>query len=294
MKSLTKNIRDFSDSFEAGRSVFAGLNGDNLSYVLVISDGGLVNGSELVRGIDSVNTARIPVTGGLAGDGANFNYTLVGCNGKPERGNIVAIGFYGKHLKIGHGSLGGWDTFGPEKTVTRSAANHLFEIDGKSALDIYKRYLGKYADELPGSALLFPLSVRVDGAASDVVRTILSINNDDQSMVFAGDVPEGAKVRFMKANFDSLIDAATHAAGATLTQMTERKPRLALLVSCVGRKLILGKRIDEETEAVKTRLGDDTLLTGFYSYGEISPLVPGTKCELHNQTMTITTFDEAS
>jgi len=286
------NISDFSNSFDAGSYLFRELPQDDLTYVLIIADGGLVNGSELVRGIESVNSLNIPVTGGLAGDAANFNYTLVGCNSQPSKGNIAAIGFYGNALQVAHGSIGGWETFGPEKKVTRSNANKLYEIDHKTALDIYKTYLGKYADDLPGSALLFPLSVRVEGRQDTVVRTILSIDPVDHSMVFAGDIPEGSYVRFMKANFDKLVEASMNAAAATLQQNARQAPKLALLISCVGRKLILGKRTDEETEAIKDIFGPATFLTGFYSYGEISPLLPGTACALHNQTMTVTTFDE--
>jgi hypothetical protein len=290
LKAIQLSISDYPSGFEAGKSLYEQLNAPDLVYMLVISDGAVVNGSELVRGIESVNTRQIPVTGGLAGDAAHFNYTLVGVNQEPGRGHIAAVGFYGNSLRIGHGSMGGWETFGPERTVTRSTANKLFEIDYRNALEIYKTYLGKYADELPGSALLFPLSVRLHNDNSVVVRTILSINNEEQSMIFAGDIPEGSKVRFMKANFDRLIEASMQAAAQT--QIAGNQPKLALLISCVGRKLILGKRIDEETESVREIMGPDTFLTGFYSYGEISPLLSTSRCELHNQTMTITTFDE--
>ncbi|MGZ3813810.1 MAG: FIST signal transduction protein [Mucilaginibacter sp.] len=295
VKSYSININEVADSFAAGKLLFSSLNAEDLTYVMIISDGSLVNGSELVRGIDQINVNKIPVTGGLAGDGDQFNYTAVGCNTEPKPGNIVAVGFYGNSLKIGHASLGGWELFGPEKKVTRSISNRLFEIDNKSALELYKQYLGKYAEELPGSALLFPLHVRADENSNGVVRTILSIDLAEQAMVFAGDIPEGAYVRFMKANFDKVIDAATQTACNTLTQFSHNqhsKPKLAILISCVGRKLVLSKRIEEEIEAVKDIFGNETIISGFYSYGEISPLAPATKCELHNQTMTITTFSE--
>jgi len=295
IKTVSININDVPSSFEAGKTLFNQFNEKDLAYVLIISDGGLVNGSELVRGVEKVNINKIPVTGGLAGDADKFTYTVVGCNDTPAIGNIAAVGFYGKSLKIGHGSFGGWEIFGPEKRVTRSVSNRVFEIDHKSALELYKQYLGKYANELPGSALLFPLNVRNEDNTSSVVRTILSIDDDEQSMVFAGDVPEGSYIRFMKANFDKLIDAATLAAVNSIMQFhdaIDAKPKLALLISCVGRKLILGKRIDEEIETIKEVFGEGTLLSGFYSYGEISPLTPSAQCQLHNQTMTITTFNE--
>jgi hypothetical protein len=294
IRAIDLNISDYKNSYEAGRSLFNELDAPDLSYVLVLADGSVVNGSELVSGISNANSRKIPVTGGLAGDGDRFEYTLVGCNVKPSTGTIVAVGFYGNHLKVGHGSIGGWDMFGPEKVVTKSSSNKLYEIDNKSALDIYKNYLGKYADELPGSALLFPLSVREAGSDHTIVRTILGIDPEENCMIFAGDIPEGSNVRFMKANFDKIIDAATQAADHALRPFNDSGagPELALLISCIGRKLILGKRTDEEIEAVKEMLSDSTVISGFYSYGEISPLIPGTTCSLHNQTMTITTLSE--
>jgi hypothetical protein len=291
IKPVTVNIRDYGSSYEAGKALIRLINFTNLSYILVISDGSNVNGSELVRGINELVNNRVPVTGGLAGDGTNFQSTVVGLNEKPSSGNIVAIPFYGQHFVVSHASMGGWDIFGPERTVTKSVANQLFEIEGQKALDLYKTYLGPYADELPGSALLFPLGVKINEEDEPIVRTILSIDQETGSMVFAGDVPNGSKVRFMKANFDKLVDAATHAAGQAFQKLPSA-PQLALLISCVGRKVILGKRTEEEVEAVADTFGNQTLLTGFYSYGEISPFNDHAKCELHNQTMTITTFDE--
>lgn len=292
LRTSSVNIDDYTDSYQAGVSLITQLEQKDLSYVLVISDGGKVNGSELVRGMESVIQHKIPITGGLAGDGANFISTCVGLNEEPIAGRIAAIGFYGKAIRIGHGSMGGWEMFGPERVITKSTANQLYEIDGKNALELYKLYLGKYADELPGSALLFPLSIKLSDSEEPIVRTILSIDEETKSMVFAGDVPAGSKMRFMKANFDRLIDAATEAARDTLTSLDKSSPKLALLISCVGRKLVLNKRVDEEVEAVSEVLGQNTILSGFYSYGEISPLQQLAKCELHNQTMTITTFDE--
>ncbi len=294
IKTAVVKIDDFhNNSFDAGLALIQQLDiTAELCYIMILSDGGKVNGSELVNGINEHVRYKVPVTGGLAGDGTSFHSTLVGLNEEPVSGNIVAIGFYSHHLKVAHGSLGGWEMFGPERIVTRSKANQLFEINHENALGVYKKYLGSYADELPGSALLFPLSVKLSANSEPVVRTILSIDNDSKSMVFAGDVPEGAKVRFMKANFDKLIDAASNAARQTMLSKLVPNPKLAILISCVGRKIILDTRTEEEVEAVREVFGENTLLTGFYSYGEISPFSTSNKCELHNQTMTITTFDE--
>ncbi|MFM2049166.1 MAG: hypothetical protein RI955_1714, partial [Bacteroidota bacterium] len=238
IKTATINIENFENSVEAGIALINKLDKETLAHILILSDGGLVNGSQLVEGINKVIEHKIPVTGGLAGDGKDFNFTLVGCNDVPSIGTIAAIGFYGNDIEITHGTLGGWEMFGTEKIITQSINNKLSEIDNNNALDLYKTYLGKYADELPGSALLFPLAVTLPNTSEPVVRTILSIDNVTKTMTFAGDVPIGSKVRFMKANFDKLVEAANTAASQTLSNFAN-KPKVAILISCVGRKLIL-------------------------------------------------------
>lgn len=284
------SIHDYSDSYEAAKALSSKLQGENLTYIMVLSDGGLVNGSELVKGFSAVND-KVLVTGGLAGDGPRFESTLVGLNARPTEGQIIAIGFYGTKLKVAHGSQGGWEVFGLEKEVTRAEANVLYEIEHQSALSLYKKYLGEASADLPGAALLFPLSVIIPGSAKPIVRTILSINEEEQSMTFAGDVPVGSKVQLMRANFDRLRIAASNAAAVSALDGLPATS-FALLISCVGRKLVLGPRVDEEVEAVEQTFGRHVQMAGFYSYGEISPFNEGGGCQLHNQTMTITNFYE--
>jgi hypothetical protein len=291
IKVVETNISAHENSFETGNSLVKQLEVDGLNCIFIISDGSFVNGSELVSGFNQDNRLLVPMTGGLAGDGARFEKTFTGLNSVPTQGNVIAIGFYGSEILIGHGSLGGWDEFGHERVVTKSDKNVLYEIDHKNALDLYKQYLGDYVDELPGSALLFPLSIKINGSDKNLVRTILSVNEEEKSMTFAGNLPEGSKVRLMKANFDKLIEASSSAATSSFTSIKNNQPDLAILVSCVGRKLILQERTDEEIEAAREVLGS-AAITGFYSYGEISPFNSSTQCELHNQTMTITTFTE--
>lgn len=285
------------DSLAAGERLARSLQGDGLVHVLVLSDGLHVNGSKLVEGLARHLPEQVTVTGGLSGDGPRFRETLV-IGGPPEvapePNTIAALGLYGGGLRIGYASLGGWDPFGPERLITRSSGNVLYELDGRSALDLYKTYLGPHASDLPASGLLFPLSLRAGEGETPVVRTILSVDEEHSSMTFAGDVPEGCYARFMKANFDRLIDGAVGAARTSCEAVGSASPDLALLVSCVGRKLVLAQRVEEEVEGVRDILGDGTVLAGFYSYGEISPFTPDARCELHNQTMTITTFSEAS
>jgi hypothetical protein len=292
IQGVRVKLSDGISSFEAGERLALELDKAGLVHVFVLSDGLHVNGSELVAGLAEHLPSHVAITGGLSGDGARFQETLVFLDGAPERDVIAAIGLYGDRLRVGYGSLGGWDSFGPERLITRSKGNVLYELDGKSALELYKTYLGEHAKGLPATGLLFPLSLRTEDGTTPVVRTILAVSEDEQSMTFAGDMPEGAYARFMKANFDRLVDGATGAAKTSYEAVGSSSPDLAVLISCFGRKLVLKQRIEEEVEGVREVLGDRTALTGFYSYGEISPFTPGAKCELHNQTMTITTFSE--
>lgn len=289
------DIKQHYNSYEIGKHLMNALMADDLTSVFVVSDGTHINGSDLVTGLNEnnrLNGKNIPVTGGLAADGPRFGKTFVGLNQLPTEGKVVAIGFFGNSIKIGHGSFGGWDEFGTERVITRSEKNILYEIDNKNALDLYKEYLGIYKNELPGSALLFPLSIKEPNSNKHVVRTILNIDEQEKSMLFAGNLPVGSKVRFMKANFDRLIDGSSIAAQKAFSSSSDSDPELILLISCVGRKLILQDRIEEEVEAVREIFGNTPPITGFYSYGEISPFNPQARCELHNQTMTITTLRE--
>lgn len=278
------------DIQELGLVVKSELLNNDLKAIVVISEGSFVNGTELVTELGKQTNNSVPVFGGLAGDKVQFLKTIVGLNQDASEGKVVIIGFYGNEINFGFGCEGGWSDYGPEREVTLSEKNVLFKIGDRFALDLYKDYLGKYADDLPGSALYFPLSMRERKDSPAVVRTILSIDEKTKSMTFAGNIPQGSYVRLMKGNFDKLIDASYRAASESFSNHP-KEPELAFIVSCVGRKIVLGNRVDEEFEAVKEVSGN-TLLCGFYSYGEISPITNQKSCELHNQTMAILTISE--
>jgi hypothetical protein len=285
-------------SRSCGEAIGRALAADDLAGIFVLSDGLNVNGSELVAGVTGVVGPKIPLTGGLAGDSALFEQTLVGGDCAPQSGRVAAVGFYGTAIRIGHGSAGGWDEFGPRRRITRSNGNVLHELDGEPALDLYERYLGEDdARGLPGTALLFPLLIRDPAQPDqDVVRTILAIDRKARSMTFAGDVPEGWVAQLMRGNFDRLAAGAAEAARQARAGLGEDRDRdgLALLVSCIGRRLLMDQRIMDEVEAAGLELGSKIPRVGFYSYGEISPHGAAGVCQLHNQTMTVTAITEAA
>lgn len=282
-------IAPSADSHAAGKALAEQLRGPGLAHVFVVSEGVCVNGTDLVGGFNENLPPGVVLTGGLACDGTLFQRTLVGLDGPPSPGQVVAIGVYGSALRVGFGTAGGWVPFGPVRTVTRATGNTLYELDGKSALRLYRDYLGEQAAELPSSALRFPLSVTPAASEQTVVRTIVSIDDTAQSMVFAGDIPMEARVRFMRASYEDLIDGAGQAAEQC---RGDADPELVICVSCVGRRIVLGQRTEEETESVRAAVGQAAFLTGFYSYGELAPSGASAVCHLHNQTMSVTGLRE--
>jgi hypothetical protein len=291
IRSASATIGEAKASYDVGKELARLLNDASLRHVFVLSDGLHVNGSDLARGLAGGVSDGVSITGGLSGDGTNFAETWVIADDTAGPQLVAAVGLYGDQLRIGYASMGGWEPFGPLRTITRAEGNILYELDGRSALDLYKSYLGSHAEQLPSSALLFPILVTAKGVEG-VVRTVLSVDERNKSMTFAGDIPQGGAAQLMKTNVDDLVDGATAAAEASLSGLDGRRPDLAILVSCVGRKLVMKQRTEEEIEAIRDVFGTDAKLSGFYSYGELCPFMHGGACRLHNQTMTITTFAE--
>lgn len=293
-------VKNAEESLRAGAQLAKSLHqNQNPKGIFVLSDGLNVNGSELIKGLNRNSAKEVTITGGLAGDGADFKNTWIIYDGQIIDHCIGAVGFYGAQIHVGHGSRGGWDIFGPERMITRSKGNILYELDNQPALKLYKTYLGDRASELPAAGLLYPLAIRnpSDPDSQHIVRTILGIDEKSQSLTFAGDLPQGYYAQLMRANFDRLIESANEAGEAAnnilfKNNRLNQQPVLAIDISCVGRRLLLGGRAEEETETTFQSIPSGSLQIGFYSYGELSPLTVG-NCELHNQTMTITTLLES-
>lgn len=290
-------VVDSSQSRAYGAALGRRLSDKDLVGVFVLSDGLKVNGSELVRGLLSAVGSAVNVSGGLAADGARFTQTRVGADAPPQPLTIAAVGFYGSAIRFNCGSGGGWDTFGVPRRVTRSSGNELFELNGSPALDLYERYLGDESAGLPGTALLYPLKVwDPERPSHDLVRTVLAVNREARSMIFAGDVPQGSKAQLMRGEFMRLAAGAAEAANQAAAGQSEcgAAGGLALLVSCIGRRLLMGQRIEDEIQAVREVLSTEVSQLGFYSYGEIAPHSRSGDCDLHNQTMTITVISEVA
>ena len=279
------------NSFETAVGIAKQLKADSLRMVLVLSDGLNVNGSELLQGFQSV-LGDTPIVGGMAGDSAAFVKTLQLFNDTVSDNLVIAVGLYGNNLVTASGALGGWKPYGPPRKITRSEKNVVYEMDGKPALPLYRMYIGEhYAKGLPGTGLKFPFAIIEEGKRDvEKVRTLLAIDQANNSLTFAGNVAEGETVRFCQTTHDRLVEGAggaAHLVTGNLDAAKTNQPGLALCVSCVGRKLVMADLIADEIKAVRQILGPQTSLAGFYSYGEFCPRPNTTDSVLHNQTMTI-------
>jgi len=292
VKKSVFHLSSAADSKIAGETLAKNLLTPDLKYVFVLAEGLNVNGTRLIEGINSVLDEKINVSGGLAGDDFQFLKTYVSDEENKFSNNcIAALGFYGDAIETASGSYGGWDSFGIDRVVTKSNENIVYEIDGQPALQLYKSYLGDKAAELPGSALFFPLEMRTSENGELLVRTILGVNEADNSLTFAGNIPEGSFVRLMKTNVNRVIDGAEKSSDI-INEVMGNNPKLVFMVSCVGRKMVLKQLTQDEIDAVTESFQDDVVFTGFYSYGELSKLKGSRDCALHNQTMTVAGISE--
>lgn len=286
-----ENIANFNmQTILLGEALLEKLPKEKLKHLFVLADG-LLDGSKLIEGLENKLNKNISITGGMCGDDARFEKTLSSYKDNPKTGEVVLIGLYGDALEVSFASAGGWFPFGPERKITKSKDNIIYEIDNKPALEVYKNHLAHRAIGLPSASLSFPLNVTYQGKTQAVVRTILAVDESQNTLILAGDAPENSKVQLLMASVDALIDGAQNATELAVKNR-EKKAEIAVLVSCIGRKLVMNNRVGEETEYVKESLDASTLITGFYSYGQIAPFNGNDYTNLHNQTMTVTLISE--
>lgn len=283
-----------ADSRDAGLRLGALCAAAPADGVIVLSPGIDVDGSALVDGLRAALPPGMPLSGGLAGDGPSFRQTWTIGPGGAHPDRVVALALAGPGLTISHGCYGGWKPFGPARQITACEGNVLLELDGEPALAVYRRYLGDYARDLPAAGLLFPFAILdQDQDETGLIRSIIGIDDQRGSLILAGSVQSGSLLRLMHTNPEGLVDGAELAAATAFGGFAGGGAQFALLITCVGRKLVMGDRVDDEVEAViRAGAQPGPMVTGYYSYGEISPASREVGCQLHNQTMTITLVGE--
>ena len=282
------------ESASAGTELVDKFDQEGLKHIYVLSEGININGTDLVEGLRNHSSTDFSITGGLAGDGFNAKNTFILTNNFSYVSNvIVGIGFYGEDLKVGYGVLDGLNSLGVDRIITKAEKNVVYEIDGEPASDLIHRLIGAISIGMSDSLVLLPMSVRENVTDRPVIRSVIGVNKDVGSITFTGNIPKGSTVRLMKSNIDRLINAAEGAAEVSIEPIGNTHTDLAIVTSCVGRRKVFKELVEEEIEAVRDVIGEDATITGFYSYGEISPYVSGDKCQLQNQSIVVTSFSES-
>jgi len=286
---VSQAVDDTAKSEELGVSLIQKLPAEGLRHVFALGDGSHLAGSSLAKGISSHLSPGIGVTGGFTPPNHRVYH-----NATLPNGAAVLVGLYGDKLQFSYAARTGWKSYGPIRKITKSQGEVLYELDNKPALDFYKEFLGPFANELPGIGLNYPMLVW--GPHSDqttaIARTVVAVDENEKSLRCAGDLPEGYNVQFMITNNEMIVQGAATAAKLSLEAMQHTKPELALLMTCVSRKMMMKQRIEEEVEAVSDVLGENVKYTGFYTWGEITPLNFNDTCAFQNQVMAITAIRE--
>lgn len=284
VRSAHADLAHSGSARRAGRALATTLADPGLAAIFMLVDGLSVNGTALTRGICDV-LPDVPVSGGLAADGGRFGHTWTVVDGKLVEGHVSVVGFIGADVEIGFGSMCGWDAVGPDRLVTRSFGNVLYEVDGRPASDLYLQHLDEREISTPECGWLFPMAVTdLDGRV--VVRSVRDVNLSNGSVTFVGDIAQGSTLQLMRGSVDGLV----HGAQLAAKRATTGHECVAIAVSSLGRRAVLGDRSEEELSAVLDVLPDGVVLVGFHGYGELAP-VDGTN-DVYDQTMTITTFGE--
>ena len=291
---IVKHVVHFADikqSFKAGRHLASKFKSKGLKHVLVFSEGLNTNADELLKGLYCDFNGQVTITGGLVSGVGNTKDSYFIDDDEGPKNTVTAIGLYSKNLEVTCSNSHGWRPFGMNRVVTKAQGNTLYEIDGEPALKLIRSFLGDNEDDLLGSALQFPIGIEHYENDSYLVRSIVGVDESEQSLVFAGNIPEGAIIRLLKARYDDLVESAEKSA-RRLKELSKGKQELALIVSGIGRKMVLKQMADVEIEAVQDVLGSKTAIAGFYGYGEFMSTYRNGPCLLYNQSLTITTFKE--
>jgi hypothetical protein len=285
------SVRDIGgNSGKQGRTLGARFS-DSVRYLQLFSDGITGDGSALLRGLQSALTAEMPIAGGTSGDGGKFVQSWQFLGDQILSDAAVAIGFCGD-FTLGTGVESGWSPIGLPKKVTRAEGNILYELNGESALEVYERFLGRHARNLPAVGVEYPLGLIAPDQGSDddamLLRATMSVDREAGAIRFAGEIPEGTMVYLTCGDRGSILDATEKAASHAVAELgAATAPAVVFFYSCMARKMLLGLRTREEFERLRSQLTPEVPILGFYSYGEFCRPKRGLPSVLHNETATI-------
>jgi len=271
----------FNDYFEGGKNLAKSIIKENTKVIISFIDGLTGNGEEFLNGINSVNN-NIIVSGGLAGDNSIFEKTYVFTKDKILQDGVVGVALNSNDLKIFTDYSFDWQAIGKKLTITHAIGNRVFTIEDRTAVEAYNYYLGDaVSKKLPKIGIEFPLIIQ--NYDVDIARAAIG-KKDDGSLIFAGNLKIGDKVRFACADFDSIFNETQKHVDKLLGNCVES----IFIYSCMARRRFIPEVIEAET-LVYNKIAPSS---GFYTYGEFFSC--GKSKLLLNQTMTVLALSESS
>ncbi len=271
----------FNDYFEGGKNLAKSLIKENTKVIISFIDGLTGNGEEFLNGINSVNN-NIIVSGGLAGDNSIFEKTYVFTKDKILQDGVVGVALNSNDLKIFTDYSFDWQAIGKKLTITHAIGNRVFTIEDRTAVEAYNYYLGDaVSKKLPKVGIEFPLIIQ--NYDVDIARAAIG-KREDGSLIFAGNLKIGDKVRFACADFDSIFNETQKHVDKLLGKCVET----IFIYSCMARRRFIPEVIESET-LVYNKIAPSS---GFYTYGEFFSC--GKNKLLLNQTMTVLALSESS
>jgi hypothetical protein len=291
-------------SIESGAGLAGTLKADDARVLFLLPDGLTGNGSAVIHGCLDVLGPDFVIAGGTAGDRGKFEKTWQLCNDQVYTDALVGLMLYSdKPVELGFGVQSGWRPIGVAKQVTKADGNIVYRIEDESALAFYSRYLGEKADQLPAIGVEYPFGLIDESGRVDtrgirdheeyiLLRAPMSVDREAGAVRFAAEIPEGARIKMTRAKSADIIEGSREAARRALRRLSG-PPEMVFFFSCMARRVVLGRKTDQEIFAAQEVFGKDVPLAGFYTYGEIANCGDTAPvCRFHNETATFLAMRE--
>ena len=260
---------------------------------LILSGWLTEDGENIIEGITQGFGQDVTIFGGMAGDDLSLSGPMVFTKDKSSDKGILALIIHEDKIEINGIATCGWKPIGTTKTVTKSKGNVVYTIDNKPALDMIIKYLGVDYDFETDKEIVtqigayYPLQMERDNVAP-VMRTAMLANREDRSLICAGNVPQGSKIKFsLPPDFDAIETVIEEC--HELKNDYQQQADALIMFSCISRHLSFGILMEEEIRQVQEVW--DAPMVGFFSYGEFGKSKTG-KHEFHNNTCCVVALKE--
>lgn len=194
--------------------------------------------------------------------------------------DAIPIMVFAGPLEYAFSIANSWKPVGKKAKVTGAEGRLVQRIDDFKAVDFYRHYLGDHSEP----AREFVLAVYDENGEHTYLRAPMEYNPDG-SITFSESVSRGATVQLTEARREVMIEDTRSTSQQIVQQAPDLVPAFAMAFSCAFRKNILGTRVGQELQILQGNLPSRLPIMGFYSFGEIAPLVKGHESFFHGATL---------